>query len=252
MAQEEAPSAKAVEEVLDTTEEEEFIPDLVKAAEIVKRRPSVFVELFSSQACIFCPQADRLFSDLLTQPDVIGISCHVDYFKVRKGSLSQPFCTDRQGWYMQTLKAGPYYTPQMVVNGRYDVVGYKIDDVTATLDKAREEGFFRLNIVPAADTDGSFDFILPPLELSKDAEMQIWLILYDKLHDITIADGRNHGKVMQYVHIVSGLEFMGPWDGTMAERHIKPLLTDRHGGFIVLVQDKNDGHIVAAGDYKIR
>ena len=54
--------------------EQEQIPRLGKAP--------VVVELFSSQACVFCPRADRLFADLLKQDNVIGLACHVDYFDV--------------------------------------------------------------------------------------------------------------------------------------------------------------------------
>ena len=40
----------------------------------------VVVELFSTQGCMFCPVADRLFTDLRNRvPNVIGLSCHVDY-----------------------------------------------------------------------------------------------------------------------------------------------------------------------------
>lgn len=152
---------------------------------------------------------------------------------------------------MQTLKTGPQYTPQMVINGRYDVIGYKIDDVMTTLEQARKNRFFMLNIVPGVSEKGVYDFILPALPLEEAANMQIWLALYDKKHDLTIADGRNRGKTMQYVNIASRLDFLGPWDGTMAARQIKPDIKDRHGGFVILIQDQKSGRIVAAGRHDI-
>src|SRR5690606_6242302 len=96
----------------------------------------VIIELFSSQACAFCPRADRLLADLAQQVHVIALACHVDYFDVRSGALSQPFCSERQNWYMRALRGGPNYTPQMVVQGRYDAIGYDMPAVTHALRRA--------------------------------------------------------------------------------------------------------------------
>lgn len=245
-----APVTKVVTETGEAVKAAGEIP--VTAFSQPEARAAVFIELFSSQGCTFCPQADRLFADLLKQDDVIGIACHVDYFNVRNDDLARPFCTDRQKWYMQTLKTGPQYTPQMVVNGRYDVVGYKIDDVKETLEKARQERFFMLNIVPNPDANGSYDFVLPATELEEDTDMQIWLALYNKEQNLTITDGRNRGKSMQYVNIASGLHFLGSWDGRMETRQIKPDLKEGHGGFVIFIQDKNSGGIAALGRQKIQ
>ena len=107
------------------------------------------LELFSSQACVFCPKADELFAALITVPNIIGLSCHVDYFDVRVGSLSKPFCTARQSWYMQALGAGPNYTPQMIINGAHDVIGYKLDDVSLEIKKAQKNPPLRMDVVKA-------------------------------------------------------------------------------------------------------
>jgi hypothetical protein len=210
----------------------------------------VFLELFSSQACVFCPQADRLFSDLLEQSNIVGVSCHVDYFRVRKGSLAKPFCTDRQSWYMKTLGAGPNYTPQLVVNGHHDVVGYKIEKIVDTLKQAEQENLFILNIVPG-EQKGMFNFMLPKTDLKNDQEAKIWLLVYDRPHVLNIADGHNLGKSMNYINIVSHIDDLGPWDGSAVNKNIIPVVGLKQKGFIVLVQDVKSGSILALGSHEI-
>lgn len=213
------------------------------------QKPPVFVELFSSQACVFCPQADRLFSDLIRQEHVMGIACHIDYFDVREGALSHPFCTERQSWYMKALGAGPNYTPQMVVNGHHDVVGYKLDDVSETLKLAENERIIVFNIFKKNDNN-VFEFTLPALELSAaGSELKLWLAVYENYEGLTIKQGRNKGRVADYPHIVRNLQDIGGWDGSQVIRIISPDFVKNDAGFYVLAQDRATGTIVAVGQY---
>lgn len=224
-------------------------PEPVEKKLLFEENTPVFIELFSSQACVFCPQADRLFADLLTQENIIGLSCHVDYFKVKQGSLSQPFCTERQNWYMKALQAGPNYTPQMVINGRYDVVGYKMDDVIDTLKTAQQDNLIILAIT-INNAVGTYSITLPEIKTAQEQPAKIWLALYDDIHDITIADGRNQGKTMPYQNIVSIFTELSPWDGKETIRNFSlPDAKDKKG-FVILVQNEQSGALLAVGHYQ--
>ena len=209
----------------------------------------VVIELFSSQACTFCPQADHLFGDLTKQPDVIGLACHVDYFDVRHGALSHPFCTARQTRYEELLHAGPNYTPQMVMQGQFDVIGYKTDAVTAGMKAAQMAGTAWLKVTLSPQ---GFSAALPPgWKAPAGASPTVWLMLYDKPHNLTVAGGRNRGQAMTYSHIVSAVNDLGPWPADQAIMNITPPLTAGQQGFAVLLQDKNTGKILAAGKYEV-
>lgn len=204
------------------------------------------VELFSSQACVFCPGADRLFAELAAQPGTIGLACHVDYFDVKTGSLAHDFCTRRQGWYLDVLDAGPYYTPQMVVGGRAEAVGYRQADVIRALrDTPRPQP------VDIKETGmGSYGLSFSvPLAPEGERDVRLWLALYDSPHDVTVAEGRNRGQKMVYYNIVSGLKDLGPVPPGVTARSIEPALEKTHAGFAVLVQDMASGEILAAGAY---
>lgn len=209
---------------------------------MAKGAPPIVVELFSSQACVFCPQADRYFGDLIKQPNIIGLACHVSYFDVRQGSLSQKFCTKRQSWYMKTLKAGPNYTPQIVVNGHIDVVGYKYDDVGVAMQAAAMNGIERLNLRKHGQ---GYVVSLPEKPDWQKKDMTMWLALYDKPHNVTIAEGRNRGKQMTYYNVLSAFEDLGAWNGTAEEKTLMPLMKGSHEGFVFMVQDNQTGEILA-------
>lgn len=233
-AQDEAPPAAAPVTVVETQA-------------VATGTQPIVLELFSSQACVFCPKADQLFSDLIKLDNVIGLACHVDYFDVRAGSLARPFCTSRQNQYMQSLGAGPNYTPQMIVNGATDVVGYKLDDIRAAI-KATQEKQIVEPIKIEHGKAGDFNLSWPSMKAS-EKPATLWLMLIDAPHDLEIAEGRNKGQHVNYVNIASSIESLGPWSIQSIGHNIAPDLAN-HTGFIALIQEDNGGKILAAGQYK--
>src|SRR5258705_7563055 len=84
----------------------------------VSTPPKGVVELFTSQGCSSCPQADALLGRLAQRDDVIAISLSVDYWDYLgwKDTLAQSRFSERQKAYAQVLGDGMVYTPQMVIN----------------------------------------------------------------------------------------------------------------------------------------
>ena len=85
----------------------------------------------TSEGCSSCPPAGALLAELANRPDVLALSFHVDYWDRLgwKDPFSTAAATDRQRNYAKLLRTGTVYTPQVVVDGRLQVVGSDRDEV---------------------------------------------------------------------------------------------------------------------------
>src|SRR5258708_37236121 len=103
-------------------------------------RPIV-VELFTSEGCSSCPPADALLAELADRPDVLALSFHVDYWDRLgwKDPFSSREATARQNRYATLLALSTVYTPQIVVDGKWQAVGSDRADVEQALDRARRD-----------------------------------------------------------------------------------------------------------------
>jgi hypothetical protein len=85
------------------------------------------VELFTSEGCSSCPPAETLVTSLpKSYPNGVYIlSFHVDYWDRLgwKDRFSRAEFTQRQQRYGEALRLNSIYTPQVVVNGRTEMVG---------------------------------------------------------------------------------------------------------------------------------
>ena len=109
----------------------------------------VLVELFTSEGCSSCPPADRLLSELRkTQPNVIVLSEHVDYWNYLgwKDPFSTKESTDRQIGYCQKLGVSSPYTPQAVVDGKYQFVGSNSSALQSAISQSAQDLTIPVNL----------------------------------------------------------------------------------------------------------
>ena len=106
-------------------------------------RPAVVLELFTSQGCSSCPAADRLLSRLGREARTDGLvlvplAFHVDYWD-RIGWVD-PFASSRwsarQRRYAEVFGRRSIYTPQVVLNGRAELVGSHEERLRAEIPAA--------------------------------------------------------------------------------------------------------------------
>src|SRR6185295_5652903 len=89
-------------------------------------RSFAVLELFTSEGCSSCPPADRLLPQLAsTDTKILPLSFHVDYWDRYgwKDPFSNAAFTERQNEYAKQFKLESIYTPQLVINGEYELVG---------------------------------------------------------------------------------------------------------------------------------
>ena len=113
-----------------------FTPRLPVDIPLLKRNFNnsqfALVELYTSESCSSCPPAEQLASQirqmaLAKRLNIFCISFHVDYFDGVSWSdgFSDGRFSARQRAYEHKRFSGMYYTPQMIVNGKYQTLGHK-------------------------------------------------------------------------------------------------------------------------------
>src|SRR3954447_4084422 len=103
----------------------------------------IVVELFTSEGCSDCPPADTLLEKLIaTQPvagaEIIALGEHVDYWDRLgwKDRFSSAAVTSRQQGYQTHFGTESIYTPQMVVDGRAELVGSDANAARKAIERA--------------------------------------------------------------------------------------------------------------------
>ena len=212
---------------------------------------AVVVELYTSQGCSSCPPADALLGELAMRQDVIALSLHVDLWDYIgwKDTFASPMTTARQRAYAQALRARYVYTPQMVIDGRYDVVGSRRNEVRDLIAKAATEPK-PLEIRFEAENGGR---IVIPAGHAPDEGATIWLAVYDKEHETAVERGENRGRTLRYHQVVRELEELGTWQGeeTVIPIDFAAAAALGRAGCAVIVQRGRAGRILGAAKMEL-
>ena len=98
----------------------------------------VVLELFTSQGCSSCPSADKVLGDyaVAQNPTIIPLAFHIDYWDHIgwKDPFSQHQFSERQRAYAENLNSN-VYTPQLIINGKYQLVGSKSQAIEQNIKK---------------------------------------------------------------------------------------------------------------------
>jgi hypothetical protein len=196
------------------------------------------VELFQSQGCSSCPPANANVMPLADRPDILVLSWQVTYWDYLgwKDSFAQPAFTQRQQAYAHALGHDGVWTPQVVIDGRGDVVGSDRAELDGALRK-----FSRGNAGPKIE--------LSPASVTLSGEGRgstVYLIRYDPhVLQVPIRAGENGGRTLPHRNIVREASALGTWDGGT---RTWPLPRGRIPGLktAILVQRGAAGPILAA------
>jgi len=177
-------------------------------------RPIV-VELFTSEGCSSCPPADALLAQLASRTDMLALSFHVDYWDRLgwKDPYSSHEATARQHHYATLLDLATVYTPQIVVDGKWQAVGSDRADVEQALDYARHS----LKEIPVALAldHGQAQIRVGPGGAGVTAS--VLLIGFDRRHVSAVKRGENSGRTLAHVDVVRGIDEIAQFAGNAGE-----------------------------------
>jgi hypothetical protein len=204
---------------------------------------SVLVELFTSQGCSSCPEADRFLGELAQRDDVVALAYHVDYWDYIgwQDKFARPEFTARQKDYRDALGLRTIYTPQMVIDGRIDVVGLQRSAVEASIKTGA--GQRKLPIAIAAN-GGKLRVTAPPMVLDRVEAASLWLVTYSRRNETVVSKGENAGSTLVEYNIVRDIRRLGEWTGNAIDMELDADTTDRNMGCAVILQVDGNGPIL--------
>jgi hypothetical protein len=206
--------------------------------------PLKVVELFQSQGCSSCPPAIANVNRLGDRADLLTLMFAVTYWDRLgwKDTFASPQFTERQYTYGRVFGDGPY-TPEVVINGRHDLVGTDARQLDAAIAQAvLPTDAPALAPMGAGISVGTAPSPFPPGR--RGAE--IFLVRYDpRVQQVAIGAGENSGITIGHRNIVRALVKLGDWTGA-ARTYAIPAGGDPAWRSAILVQEKNGGEILAA------
>jgi hypothetical protein len=214
-------------------------------AEAKAPRPPVVAELYTSQGCSSCVEADKLLDDLAAKPGVLALTLSVDYWDYLGWSdtFARPEFSARQRAYMQRLSQNEVYTPQIVINGVSQAPGADADKIQAMIRKAQHDTtrppkmrwlrHGRVQVAAGASPRGGAD---------------VWLVRYDPSErQVVVKRGENRGKTLVQRNVVRQLVKLGTWRGREKVYAPAPAPSDKGSDALktcVLLQASGGGRII--------
>lgn len=204
-------------------------------------QPLTVVELFTSQGCSSCPPANANLARLANRPEILALSFGVTYWDSLgwKDTFASKAYTDRQWDYARGLRHDNVATPQVVINGRRDVVGATPGEIEQAAARTAPLGGG-----PALTL--ATDRVTLAAAARPARPAQVWLVRYDpNTVQVPVKRGENTGKTLPHRNVVRELIKLGAFDGR-AETLKLPAPTNPALKTAILVQAGPGGPILAA------
>jgi hypothetical protein len=176
--------------------------------------PRAVIELFTSQGCSSCPAADKLLSELQSDPSFIPLSLAIDYWDYLgwKDTLAIPGHTNRQRAYSQMRGDREIYTPQAVINGVAQAIGSDFKQIETAVAQSYSNASPPLSVpVTVTVTDDRLSVAIPARHDALGSE--VWLCPVSAQVSVGIERGENRGRTITYTNVVRRWIRLGTWSG---------------------------------------
>jgi hypothetical protein len=217
-----------------------------KAPSVAVAGEPVLLELFTSQGCSSCPPADALAEKLSANPDLVVIARPVTYWDRLgwKDTLAQESNTSLQQNYARRGLDGRngVYTPQLVVNGSYGLVGSNASEVAPSV---KQYGKSDAAIRVTAGTGGGYAVNLSGTGAGK---AELVLVGVTRKVAVSIGSGENGGRKVTYSNVLRSERKVSDWAGgkasvTLAASQLKVAGADRYA---LVLRQPGGGKVLAA------
>lgn len=204
--------------------------------------PKTVIELFTSQGCSSCPEADKLLGELSRDPKIIALSMPIDYWDYLgwKDTLADPRFTARQKAYSKARGDRQVYTPQVIVNGRLQALGNDRDQVQQAISQTARTRQADIPVSLSVATN-EIRVALPDSDKVPAGSHEVWICAVAASVPVTIGRGENRGKEVVYHNVVRNWLKVGDWNGKAAKWSVPLENLNAAGvdGAVVYVQEGN-------------
>lgn len=230
-------------------------------------RVPVLLELFTSEGCSSCPPADRLLEALdRTQPvagaELIVLSEHVDYWNRLgwKDPFSSPEYSTRQYGYASKLHLDSVYTPQLVLDGKVQLVGSDGYGAVSAIENELHEHKIAITISNAVHSGNQITahVELAPAEPQRGIGTAIlYVALADNKAESHVARGENAGRSLAHVAVVRALTQLGSINLKSPSFHevnfsAPPGVGTNGLRLVAFLQDPGSGYVLGAALQKLK
>jgi hypothetical protein len=222
----------------------------------------VVIELFTSEGCSSCPPADDVLTRLVSnQPvagaQIIALGEHVDYWDHlgwRDAFSSATFSRRQTEYADRVFRKGNIYTPQLVINGRQEVVGSDYGGAVAAISKAAKTPArlrVTLNVDNAPNPTASISVATADGSPFKNAS-EVWLAVVENGLTTKVARGENGGRTLQHSAVVRTIRDLATFDAKSATwtRNVPIMLAADWNrakiSLVVFAQDRSSREILGA------
>jgi len=177
----------------------------------------VLVELFTSEGCSSCPPADAALLTLATeQPipgaEIIALEEHVDYWD-RLG-WTDPFSSRavsiRQDAYSEAFGTKQIYTPQMIVDGRMELVGSDLSRARRAVADATRSPKASIRIIGGPTFSAEILTVRiesAPVDGGAE-ESELWAAITEDGLSTDVRSGENGGRRLRHGAVVRALQMV--------------------------------------------
>ena len=212
-----------------------FTPSLALA------KSPVLVELYTAQGCASCIDANASLGKVADRPGVLALTFSVDYWDYLgwPDTFARPEYTTRQKAYEARFSLREPYTPQVVIDGRYQAGGKQAEKIDLLIAKAAQSPHSAPDI--AFISTRRLDVGHGPVP---KGGAEVWLAAYEaKPQDVAVKKGDNRGQTVTHINVVRSLTRLGTWRGRPTAYRLPE--TEAGLSLAVIVQVPKGGRILA-------
>ncbi len=221
----------------------------------------VVLELFTSEGCSSCPPADAFLKQLddaghVNNAEIIAIEEHVDYWDNLgwRDPFSSHDWTARQEDYARSFGRDGVYTPQLVVNGRRELVGSSSRQARQDILEATKVSNATVHLSTVDVSAKAAEFSIGIENAPPEARSaRLLLAVTERGLSSNVLRGENEGRSLSHAPVLRSLtnihipktDSAAPAE-VKATVHLDPSWKRENLRFVVFLQEPKSLHILGA------